>query len=74
MGALQFDLPRVSLEVLFEVQGRERERVVPVLNTVLIDTSVPEAPPFVELTWVAGVRAPRKVLTSQTTVMEKRLS
>lgn len=74
-GPLQFVLPRTRVEVLFDVRGRSKERVVPHLDTVLIDTwnLGPEKPPVVELVWRASVKAPRKQRDARIVVTEEEL-
>jgi len=71
-GPVQFTLPRVKLEVLFDVRGRNPELVLPHLDTVLIDTWAigPEKPPLVELVWRASIRAPRKQRDARIVVRE----
>jgi hypothetical protein len=74
-GALQFRLPRVGVEIEFQVEGRDSVRLRPHLDTVLIDLYGLEAgePPLVELVWRASVKAPRKVGASLTIVKERTL-
>lgn len=71
-GATQFDLPRVGIEIEFQVKAREPVLVRPHLDTVLIDTleMSPDKPLAVEMVWRASVPAPRRMNDSETIVRE----
>lgn len=71
-GPLQFVLPRVRLDVLFDIRGRQPERLVPHLDTVLIDTwnLGPEKPPVLEMVWRCSTKAPRKMRDARIVVTE----
>jgi hypothetical protein len=75
-GPMQFVLPRVRVEVVFDVRGRQPERLVPHLDTVLIDTwnVGPEKPPVLELVWRASIKAPRKMRDARIVVSEEEAS
>lgn len=71
-GPWTFRLPRVRLQIEFQVEGREPEWVQPYIDTVLVDLleTSRDKPPAVELVWRASVKAPRKVNQSLTIVRE----
>lgn len=71
-GPLQFVLPKVRLEVTFDVRGRSPERVSPQLDTVLIDTwnIGEEKPPVLEMVWRCSTKAPRKMRDARILVVE----
>lgn len=71
-GPLQFVLPKTQLEVTFDVRGRTPERMVPPLDTVLIDTWAPseEKPPVLEMVWRCSAKAPRKMRDARVVVVE----
>jgi hypothetical protein len=72
----RFYLPSVAVEVDFHVKNREREMKRPHLDTVIIDTLGVEAglPITVELLWHTSIKAPRRVLESNTIVRKVRVS
>ncbi len=75
-GALAFELPRVALQMTFEVKGREPAVHEPHLDTVLVDlySSTVERPAVVEMIWRASVRAPRRLAEARVILRERRPS
>lgn len=71
-GPVAFVLPRVRLELGFEVLRRPDEIVQPFLDTVLIDTwnTGPEKPAVLEMVWRGSVPAPRRMKDAHVTVSE----
>jgi hypothetical protein len=71
-GARQFFLPRVGIEMEFEVKGRELEVKKPHLDTVIIDALQlePGEPIAVEMVWRAYVKAPRRLKDSRIIIRE----
>ena len=75
-GVLTFELPRVALQMTFEVKGREPAVHTPHLDTVLVDlyASTAERPATVEMVWRASVRAPRRLDDARVVLRERRPS
>lgn len=75
-GPLQFVLPQVKLEVAFDVRGRQLDRHLPHVDTVIIDTwnVGPEKPAILEMVWRASVKAPRKMRDARIVVTEAEAS
>jgi hypothetical protein len=73
-GATKFFLPRVELEIEFEVEGRSPEIKTPHLDTVIVDALQlePGEPIAVEMVWRASIKAPRRLRDSQIVIREKR--
>lgn len=71
-GPLEMVLPRMAIEIVFDVRGRPTEAVRPHLDTVVIDLLEvgPDKPIAVEMAWRASVRAPRKLRDARITVRE----
>ncbi|MGK4005435.1 DUF2169 domain-containing protein [Sorangium sp. So ce1036] len=71
-GALAFELPKVKVEIEFQVKGREPAAFAPHLDTVLVDLYAvgPEKPVAVELVWRAHVKAPRRMKDARIVVRE----
>lgn len=61
-GARQFALPKIVVDIEFRLPDAEPVRLMPYLDTVLIDLLETHAdkPPAVELVWRASIRAPRR--------------
>lgn len=72
-GVLQAALPRLQVEVEYRVKGREPARLVPHLDTVVIDTLEVEEGTLavVELVWRAAVKAPRRMKDAEVLVTER---
>lgn len=75
-GPLALTLPKVVLDVLFRVAGREPVVVTPHLDTVLIDLFMPSAkkPMAIEMVWRASVPAPRRMKDASIIVRERKLA
>jgi hypothetical protein len=71
-GAVSFALPRVALEITFDLPGREPVVFRPHLDTVIFDLYEPgpEKPITVELVWRAYVAAPRRMRDAQVSIRE----
>jgi hypothetical protein len=71
-GSVAFRLPKIKVSIALEVDGRPREALVPYVDTVLIDTLVPEPPHdvLVELVWRAAFKPPRRMKDAEITVAE----
>ena len=74
-GALTFALPRVQIEIEFQVKGREPAIFTPYLDTVLFDLYLPtpEKPLAVEMVWRASVKAPRRLKGTRIIVRERMI-
>ncbi|AGP36334.1 DUF2169 family type VI secretion system accessory protein [Sorangium cellulosum] len=72
-GALSFELPRVQVEIEFQVKDRAPAAFAPHLDTVLIDlyATGPEKPVAVEMVWRAHVKAPRRMKDARVVVRER---
>ncbi|WP_437728064.1 DUF2169 family type VI secretion system accessory protein [Sorangium sp. So ce861] len=72
-GALSFELPRVQVEIEFQVKDRPPAAFAPHLDTVLIDlyATGPEKPVAVEMVWRAHVKAPRRMKDARVVVRER---
>lgn len=71
-GAVSFALPKVALEIAFDVPNRERVAFRPHLDTVVLDLFEPSAkkPIAVEMVWRAFVPAPRRMRDAEVTIRE----
>jgi hypothetical protein len=75
-GTVSFRLPRVGVTATLHAKGREPERLVPYLDTVVIDTvRVPESTDvIVELVWRAAFRPPRRMKDARLALTAEDLS
>lgn len=71
-GSTTFAIPRIGVEITFDVKGRDPETVRPHLDTVVVDLLEIgiQKPAAVELLWRASVRAPRKQRDARIAVRE----
>lgn len=72
-GVLSFQIPKISLEIQFDIPERPPEIVRPHLDTLLIDLLAigPKKPPTIELVYRAHTRAPRKLGTARIFIRER---
>jgi len=72
-GGVEFTLPVIALEIVFDVKGRERAIFAPHLDTVILDLleTSDDKPPAVEMVWRASVVAPRRSRDARVIVREK---
>ncbi len=72
-GALSFELPRVQVEIEFQVKDRAPVGFAPHLDTVLVDlyATGPQKPVAVEMVWRAHVKAPRRMKDARVIVRER---
>ena len=73
-GPLKFTLPKVPLEITFQIKGKEPIVVRPHLDTLLIDLLDPSEikPLAFEMSWRASVRPPRKMKDMKVIVRERK--
>ncbi len=73
-GGLKFTLPKVPLEITFEIKGKEPIVVRPPMDTLLIDLlePSPDKPIAFEMMWRASVRPPRKMKDMRVIVRERK--
>lgn len=71
-GAVSFALPKVALEIAFDVPNRERAVFRPHLDTVVLDLfePSPKKPVAIEMVWRAFVPAPRRMRDAEVTIRE----
>ncbi len=74
-GSLSFRLPKVGVEISVECKDREPVRLVPHLDTVVIDQLYGTKPgwPTVELMWRGAIPAPRRMKDLKLVITEKEL-
>jgi hypothetical protein len=73
-GALKFTLPKVPIEITFQIKDKEPQVVRPHLDTLLIDLLEPgpNKPIAFEMVWRASVRPPRKMKDMRVIVRERK--
>jgi hypothetical protein len=71
-GGVSFALPKVAVEIEFQVKDRQPEVLRPYLDTVVIDQlfGAGGSLPTVELVWRAAIVAPRRMKDAQVIVRE----
>jgi hypothetical protein len=75
-GTVSFRLPRLRIVVTLETKGGEPQRLIPYLDTLILDTlRAPEpADVAVELVWRAAFRPPRRLKDARLVVTEEVVS
>jgi len=73
-GPLKFTVPKVPLEITFQIKGKEPQVVRPHLDTLLLDLLEPSPikPIAFEMVWRASVRPPRKMKDMRVIVRERK--
>ncbi len=73
-GHLKFTLPKVRLEITFQIKGKEPIVVRPHIDTLLLDLLDPSdiKPLAFEMVWRASVRPPRKMKDMRVIVRERK--
>ena len=73
-GAVKFTLPKVPIEITFQIKGKEPIVVRPHMDTLLIDLLEPSdiKPLAFEMVWRASVRPPRKMKDMRVIVRERK--
>lgn len=75
-GALSFQIPKISLEIQFHIEGKAPAIFQPHLDTLLIDLLAigPKKPPTIELIYRAHTKAPRKLGSARILIRERKSS
>ena len=75
-GGLSFRLPKIKITASLAAPGRETQRLVPYLDTVVLDAlEVPEGTDvLVELVWRAAFRPPRRMKDARIIVTEEEVA
>lgn len=73
-GGLTFTIPKVPIEITFEIKGKEPIVARPHMDTFLIDLldPSPDKPIAFEMMWRASVRPPRKMKDMRVIVRERK--
>ncbi len=73
-GPLKLTLPKVPIEITFQIKGKEPIVVRPHMDTLLIDLLEPSdiKPLAFEMVWRASVRPPRKMKDMRVIVRERK--
>lgn len=73
-GALTFQIPKIHLEIRFDIPGTPPAVAYPHLDTLLIDLldTGPKKPPTIELIYRAHTKPPRKLSTARVLIRELR--